>query len=135
MIQRVQTIWLLLAATGALLTLKFPIYSGQQANGLFGELNGQSGFMQIALTIAVSLLAVLCIFLYKNRSKQGLLTLGALALQILQLILLYSKTAEYTQGNYSLTAIIYLVIPVFFVLAWLGIRKDEKLVRSMDRLR
>lgn len=135
MLQRVQTIWLLLAATAALLTLKFPIYSGQQENGVFGELNGQSDFVLIVLTIAVSLLAVVCIFLYKNRSKQSLLTLGALALQVLQLILLYAKTAKYTQGNYSLTAIIYLLIPVFFVLAWLGIRKDEKLVRSMDRLR
>lgn len=135
MIQRIQTIWLLLAAAGSLLTLKFPIYSGQQADGLFGELNGQSGFLHLLLTVGVALLALMGIFLYKKRKTQALVALGGLALQLLQLVLLYTKTADYTQGNYSLTAVIYLLTPVFFVLAWLGIRKDEKLVRSMDRLR
>jgi hypothetical protein len=42
---------------------------------------------------------------------------------------------KYIQGNYTLTSILSFIIPLFFILAWLGIRKDEKLIKSMDRLR
>lgn len=135
MIQRIQTVWLLLAAVVTLLTLKFPFYSGQQENGLFAELNGTSGFFPFAITIATTVLALVCIFLYKNRKTQAWVALSALALQLLQLVLLYNKTHVFIQGNFSLSALLYLLAPVFFVFAWMGIRRDEKLVRSMDRLR
>jgi hypothetical protein len=35
----------------------------------------------------------------------------------------------------TLGAVIYFAIPVFLLLALWGIRKDEKLIKSMDRLR
>ena len=35
----------------------------------------------------------------------------------------------------TLSAVIYFAIPIFLLLAFLSIRKDEKLIKSLDRLR
>ncbi len=135
MIQRIQSIWLLLAAAGALSSLKLSFYSGSKQNGVFEELNGSTGFFLLILTVAVALTALITIFLFKNRKLQMQITWLGLLLQAGCIAFLISKTNEFTQGNYSLTAICTFAVPVFFLLAWLGIRKDDKLVKSMDRLR
>ena len=135
MIQRVQTIWLLLAAGASLASLKFPFYSGSKENGLFEEVSGSTGFLLLIISIAVALAALVAIFLFKNRKLQKQISWLGLLLQIITLVLLFSKTKPFTQGNFSLTSILSFSIPIFFMLAWLSIRKDDKLVRSMDRLR
>lgn len=135
MIQRIQSIWLLLAGGSALASLKFSFYSGSKANGVFEELNSATGFLLLILTVAVALTAFITIFLFKNRKLQMKLTWLGLILQIAGIAVLVSKTNEFTQGNYSLTALFAFVVPVLFLLAWMGIRKDDKLVKSMDRLR
>jgi hypothetical protein len=63
------------------------------------------------------------------------LTLAGLVAQLVVLFLYIQQTATFTEGTYTLTSIFSFVIPVFFILAILGIRKDEKLIKSMDRLR
>jgi hypothetical protein len=42
---------------------------------------------------------------------------------------------KFTTGTYSLTSLLYLAVPVCLFLAARGIRKDDKLVKSLDRLR
>jgi hypothetical protein len=42
---------------------------------------------------------------------------------------------KFTSGNMALTSVFALAIPVFLLLAISGIWKDEKLVKSLDRLR
>jgi hypothetical protein len=39
------------------------------------------------------------------------------------------------EGNYDLTASIAIVVPVLIILAIRGIYRDQKLVKSLDRLR
>lgn len=63
------------------------------------------------------------------------LTLAAAGLSIINLIIYYMETKKFESGTYSLTAILSLAIPVLLVLAARGIWKDEKLVKSVDRLR
>lgn len=135
MIQRVQTIWLLLAAASSIASIKLPFFSGLKANNLFEKLNGSSYFLLLILSVAVALIALAAVFLFKNRKLQVQLSLVGLFLQLVTLVVYYQQTKTFLQGNYSLTAVFSLVIPVFFILAWLGIRKDEKLIKSMDRLR
>ena len=135
MIQRIQSIWLLLAAAASFASLKLTFYSGYKSNNLFEELKGSSNFLLMILSVAVGLLALITIFLFKNRKLQLRLTLLGIVLQAAVLLLYFQQTKNYLQGNYTLTSAISFIIPVFFILAWLGIRKDEKLIKRMDRLR
>jgi hypothetical protein len=134
MIQRIQTIWLLLAVACTLASLKFSFYSGSTEKG-FEELNTASGFLLLLLTVATALTAAIIVFLFKKRKLQMQLSWLGIVLQSSVIGLLISKTNDFTQGNFSLTSLFAFVVPVFFLLAWIGIRKDEKLVKSMDRLR
>lgn len=135
MIQRIQTIWLLLVATASLLSLKFSFYSGVKENNVFAQLNGSTVFILLILSVAVALLALATIFLFKNRKLQSQLSLLGFLLQLIVVVLYFLETKKFVEGNYALTAVLTLIVPVFFILAWMGIRKDEKLIKSMDRLR
>ncbi len=135
MIQRIQSIWLLLAGAGSLATLKLSFYSGNKDNSLFEELNGTSHFFLLILAVAVALAAFAALFLFKTRKLQTQLCLLGLLLQIGALVLYFLQTQKYVQGSFTLTSAVSFVIPVFFILAIIGIRKDEKLIKSMDRLR
>lgn len=135
MIQRIQTIWLLLAATASLLSLKFSFYSGMKDNNVFTQLNGLSVFVLLILSVAVALLALATIFLFKNRKLQTQLSILGFLLQVIAVVIYFLETEKFVEGNYALTAILTLTVPVFFILAWMGIRKDEKLIKSMNRLR
>ncbi len=135
MIQRIQSIWLLLAAAAALATLKFSFYSGVKENNVFAELNGTAHFLLLILTVTVALAAVVGIFLFKNRKLQMQMCLLGLLLQIAVVFFYINQTQKFVQGTFSLTSALTFFIPIFFFLALLGIRKDEKLIKSMDRLR
>jgi hypothetical protein len=140
MIQRIQTIWLLLAAAAAFLSLKFPFYTGefagQTATGYVG-LTGQSTILLTILISGVGLAALISIFLYKNRKLQSRIVLLALMVSLVNLVLLFLEARDFETGKgaYSLTAALSFAVPVFLFLAMRGIRKDEKLVKSLDRLR
>jgi drug/metabolite transporter (DMT)-like permease len=135
MIQRIQTIWLLLAAAASLATLKFSFYSGVKDNNLYSELNGTANFALLLISVAVALAAAAAIFLYKNRKLQLQICLLGILLQIAAIVIYFIQVKKYTNGNFTITSVLTFLIPVLFILALLGIRKDEKLIKSMDRLR
>jgi len=135
MIQRIQTLWLLIAAVATFLTLKFSFFSGTIADGSFQELNALKYIPILLLTATTGVLSAVTIFLYKNRKLQFRLNLAALVISLLTIYLYYRQTLDFTQGNYNLTAIFSLVVPVFLILSARGIYKDEKLIKSLDRLR
>ncbi len=135
MIQRIQSIWLLFAAIFSLATLKFSFYSGNKDNKLFAELNGTSYFLLLILAVAVALSSLFAIFLFKNRKLQMRLALLGFLLQVIAVVVYFLQTKQYREGSFTLTSVLSFAIPVFFILAWMGIRKDDKLVKSMDRLR
>jgi hypothetical protein len=137
MLQRIQTIWLVLAGVAALLTLKLPYYSGMQQPPLpYVELNGISGGVLITLvTILLAVLAFTIIALYKNRTLQLRLCVAGIALEALLIFLYYRQVSTYIQGTYALSSLLHMGIILFFVLAARGINNDEKLIRNSDRLR
>lgn len=135
MIQRIQTIWLLLAAAASLAALKFSFYSGLNKDSLFTNLNGLSNFLLLIATVAVALAAIISIILFKNRKRQIQVVVVGLLLQAGVLVYYFLQTQQYKEGNYNLSSILSFAVPVFFILALMGIRKDEKIIKSMDRLR
>jgi len=139
MIQRIQTIWLLLSALCAAFTYKFPFYSGNIIGKdniqRYEKLVASSNFLLLVLTALLIGGAIALIFLYKNRKQQFWLTMGAAGLSIINIIIYFSELKKFISGNISLAAVLAFAIPIFLLLAANGIWKDEKLVKSLDRLR
>lgn len=137
MIQRIQTLWLFLAGLSAFLTLKFPTYVGYlDSTKPYDELNGMNGgLLLLTLTVLAGLLAWVGIGLFRNRKMQSYICIAGILAQAVLFYMYYLKTASYKDGAFSLTAVLHLLVILFFLLAFSGIRKDEKLVRESDRLR
>ena len=139
MLQRMQSVWLLLAALSAFLTIKFSFYSGNIETAgqpsSFQYLTAGFNILILIITIALVCIASIDIFLYKNRKLQARLAILGILLSLLNIFLYFKQIPKFAIGNYDLTAILVFLIPVFFFLATRGIFKDQKLVKSLDRLR
>jgi hypothetical protein len=139
MIQRFQSLWLLLAAIFAFLSFKLPFYSGSKlTNGVAQpdvRLDAASQILILILAGAVILLCFIALFLYKDRKKQLTMTIINIILSIALLAVYFSQIQKFQTGVLSLSCIFTLAIPIFLFLAARGIWKDEKLVKSLDRLR
>ena len=139
MLQRMQTIWLLLAAICAFLTIRLSFFSGnfetpgQMAS--FQYLTASFNNLILIITIALVCIAMIDIFLYKNRKLQARLAILAILLSVLNIFLYYKQAQRFIVGNYDLTAVLAIALPVFFFLAFRGIYKDQRLMKSLDRLR
>ena len=136
MIQRIQTIYLLLAfvVTG-ILPFVFPLWTMSDGKDYF--------FMQNQIYVIVSglstTLTLLSIVSYKKRQNQ--FVIGRLNI-ILNLILLglfvyrlLTLSGETTVSEKVIGMFLPIVAIVFLVLANKAIKKDEDLVKSVDRLR
>jgi len=136
MIQRIQSIWLLLASACAFVSLKFSFYSGTDSKGLASQfLTGSSDFILLLFTVVIGVLALFTIFMYKNRVQQLRLCILGILLEAILIFLYYRQLSTFTNGTYSLTSVLQLGVIVFFILAARGISKDQKLVKESDRLR
>ena len=140
MIQRQQTLWLLLATAAAILSFMFPFVTGielvdKTAMEKTAEIVAGSNFFVLLLTIASAALSTITIFLFKNRKQQlwlcllGIvITMGIIALYIIQM-------NKLTHSTIALFAVLPFVILASYFLAFRNIRKDEKLIKSLDKLR
>lgn len=136
MLQRIQSIWLLLASLCAFLTLKLPTYSGTTPNGIpSSELMGMPNFLLTVVTVIIGVLALITIFLYSNRKLQFRFCLLGIILEILLIVLYYTEIKKYMEGTYSLTSILHVCVLLFFFLASKGINNDDKIMRESNRLR
>lgn len=135
MIQRVQTLWLLAASICGFASLKMPYYVGSVGTAPAEEFTAMSNIFLLILTVAAAIVALVDIFLYNNRPLQLKIALAGLAVSVLNIVLYIVYTKKYDTGAIALGAVFSFAIPIFFLMAILGINKDEKLVKSVDRLR
>ena len=136
MIQRIQSVWLLLAAIAVFLTIKFPFYSGRtSADGSFHELTGTTSLWILILSCVLGTCIVITIFLFKQRKIQMRITLLCLLGEILLLYLYIRQINHYEQGNFALWFVLHPAIIILLILAARGIYRDAKLIRESNRLR
>lgn len=138
MIQRIQTLWLFLIALLAVWLFFVPV---------MGKLDVESPtvfpfsdlftYSFIAGNGLIAFLSLTNIFLYKNRSLQIKICYG-----IFFLLILLCAVIGYELRSFQMSDIVFkysITFPViafiFDILAVQSIKKDEKLVRSLDRLR
>ncbi|MCB0649757.1 MAG: DUF4293 domain-containing protein [Saprospiraceae bacterium] len=146
MIQRIQSVFLLLATGSAFGLFGLPFAKTDVAvagSSLFSDqiYNILDDTVVLALFCAAGILAFLAIFLFKNRNLQSrlallsiLVMLGGIGWAIYQFSLdAAAKGAEVIHYSAGIT-LPFLGI-IFAALAARFIKKDDKLVKSMDRLR
>lgn len=157
MIQRIQSVFLFLVMLAMTLMLFFPLWSKQNpATGarasltittLLHQADGQTLHKQNVIYLGIGavvavVLAGISLFSYKNRSMQVMInlinTLILTAILIAEVWLSFQGekffSAE-TKGAYGLGFYMPGVALICNALANRFIRRDEMLVRSMDRLR
>ena len=128
MIQRIQSIWLLLAAVFAALTFVLPFAIGTI------EVNAKTSTWLTIVAAFAGAIAFVDIFLFNNRKLQLRLCIVGILLSLILLGLSFWEMSKIS-GTLALSCLIYFAILGLFIMAANGIRKDEKLIKSMDRLR
>jgi peptidoglycan/LPS O-acetylase OafA/YrhL len=143
MIQRIQTIFLLLASGAALSLFALPLATTSEAKAdsvLFADaaFNIQDGPVMMGAFALAGLLLLVTIFLFNNRKLQMTLTKVGLLLTGVGIgvgAFYLSKDQAVDVAEPALGVALPLLVVIFAYLAHRYINKDEKLVRSVDRLR
>ena len=103
MIQRIQTVWLVLVALCAAFTFKYPFYSGNMIGKdnipRYEKLVASSNFLLLIFTALLIGGAIAIIFLYKNRKQQLWLTITAAGLSIINIIIYFTQLKIFISGN------------------------------------
>ena len=136
MIQRQQTLWLILATACAFFSFEWPFFTGTKLVNPAERvvLDAASNLFLILFTGASLVLSLVAIFFFKDRKLQSRLCLIGVALSFLILLLYYLEIKKLA-GTLSLSSIVVFVIPICYFMAFRGVRKDQKLVKSLDKLR
>lgn len=143
MIQRIQTIFLFLAGGTSFGLFGLPFANTaevQTDSALFADaaFNLQDNPILMGIFAACGLLLILTIFLFNNRKLQMKLTLLGLVLAIIGVGMggyYLSQDAALNIAQPAAGAALPILTFVFAILAHRSINKDEKLVKSVDRLR
>ncbi|WP_448700508.1 DUF4293 domain-containing protein [Mucilaginibacter sp. AW1-3] len=155
MIQRVQSIFFLFASLALLALFFFPLVHGVNVSGVVENIkidgvyqivNGQpartvSFLMLTIATVVLAVVPIIALFMFSNRKLQLALAYGGI-LAIIGLSFWMSQTVQgilngitLRTDNYGIGMLLSSVSIVFLLGAARGIKKDEKLIKSADRLR
>ena len=155
MLQRIQSIYLLLAALAILALFLFPLAHNVYVDGtpinimVTGTYQDAGGQQQLrdhftaltAVTAVVGLLPLIIIFLYKNRKRQIAFCYGVILVIIAYSFWLAQAAKTVTGGvmldvkNFGIGLFLCPISIVLLILAIKNIQRDEKLIKSADRLR
>ena len=139
MLQRKQTLWLLLAVIASVLSFKFPFLTGTKIIKTIPtagtELSAGSNFLLLILSGAAALTAAVTIFLFKDRKLQTRLCILGILISLGVIVLFFMQRQEFEKSTLALFCILPFITLISYLMALQGIRKDEKLVKSLDKLR
>lgn len=146
MIQRIQSIFLLLLAVSIGLLFVWPIATSSQKDAyLFadGQYSVEDNTVLMLLTALCAVLAIGAIFLFRNRGLQlrmtYLATVCSILIPLVAILIYLNDTKNSAVPANTIDDQVGAYLPVlgilFGILAARAIRKDDKLVKSMDRLR
>ena len=131
MIQRIQSIYLLVAAISmSLISFKVPVYALNET--LF---MAQDDTKMFVLTIVGAIFSLLGLFMFKNRKFQMKLIRLTVLIQMIigiRIFMLFNKF-EVVLNNSFLFLMAFTLIAL--IMAYRGVKKDDDLVRSVDRIR
>lgn len=143
MIQRIQTVYLALASLctfGLLATDTAETDAPVAASELFADAHYTvtDDYVLLSAVVVAGIVALVAIFLFRTRKLQLRFSQASIFLVIVSLvygIMLWYNDNAAAQAEPEPGLALPILALVFAFLAGLNIRKDEKLVRSADRLR
>ncbi len=140
MIQRVQSIWLFLAALFTAASFKFSFFSGNKLNTTTNvkewiEFIASQNSIVMILAVAIAIASLISIFIYKDRKRQMLITLVTAIVAIIQIALYFNSKSAFTEASLNLGSLFSFATPILLFLAAKAIYSDEKMVKNADRLR
>lgn len=141
MIQRIQTLWLFLATLLNAGVFYFDLYHGYIGQTLVSLRVGPKIFL-VLIAIVMTALPLLAIFMFGNRKRQRSMAAVAIVATIAFITAVMGQVTPFLEANagiandtYWIGTVLPFISIVFLILAIMGINKDQKLVRSQDRLR
>lgn len=141
MIQRIQTLWLFLAGLGGLLTYKLPLWNCILNDSTTKAFYVKENLLLFVVIILASIVSFVTIFLFKNRNRQkwlcflGMLLSASIFGLEYYLIESFKDTHSFLESSWQIGAVLPVLMMILFFLAYLGILKDDKMVKSLDRIR
>lgn len=138
MIQRIQTIYLLLVAIACIAFFSIPAGVIQKPDGTVANWQILSILPVVIIVVIIAVVALAAIFMYKNRQNQMKLVLLNIIFSVVMIGVLGFELVQHigiAHYSFRLGIILPIFILLFNSLAYGSIKGDEKLVRSMDRLR
>lgn len=131
MIQRIQSIYLLVAAISmSLISFKVPVYNLNET--LFMAEDDTNMFV---LTIVGAIFSLLGLFMFKNRKFQMKLIRLTVLIQMIigiRIFMLFNKFEVVLNSSFLFLMAFTLIA---LIMAYRGVKKDDDLVRSVDRIR
>ncbi len=136
MIQRIQTLYLFLSVViSAGLIFVFHLWTNTEEVKVFATDN----YLYLGLFLASALLSLISIFSFKNRKSQFVMGRLNIILNFILLGILVYQSPKLPGETLFSEKGIGMLLPIFsivcLVLANKAIKKDEDLVKSVDRLR
>ena len=128
--QRIQTVFLGIAAIAAIVFLFLPI---AEKDAIL--LLAKGDIIVTSLCIAITLIALFAISQFKDRKLQLKLCLINVVLSFALMAASFIAATRFGNENFLIALGIPLVILITTVFARRNIKKDEDLVKSMDRFR
>ena len=139
MIQRIQSLYLLTATLLQTLLFVLPFATAEKAaEGPFmdGDFDLYDNILLLSILIASAAFSFICIFLYKNRKLQMNVSLGIIVLSIILTgLAAYFSFGTAVAASFGIGLFIPIIAILFSFLAYRGIKSDEDLVKSSNRLR
>ena len=99
MIQRIQTLWLLIVAIAAFATYTLTLYIGKIADGTEKIFQLADDFLLVIIIIALGILAIICLLLFKNRKLQFKLSVFGVIFSVGFLFLEYLRVEDFKKNN------------------------------------
>ena len=136
MIQRIQTVYLIIAAVIAGgLPFVFSLWTNSEGAEVFAK----DEITYLGLFAGSAVMSIIAIFMFKNRQSQFVLDRLNIILNFILLgLFVYrslSLSGETEVSEKGIGILLPILSIVFLVLANKAIKKDEDLVKSVDRLR
>jgi dipeptide/tripeptide permease len=142
MLQRKQSLWLLIAALLNAGVFYFGLYRYHIIeNGVDTprQIRVNDHLPSLLIALVMTLLPLVTIFMFRARKRQLTLCFVSILAVCSFITIALQRTknlnAVPASESYWIGTVLPVVSIVFLIMAMIGIRKDEKLVRSVDRLR
>jgi protein-S-isoprenylcysteine O-methyltransferase Ste14 len=135
MLQRPQTLWILLSVITAVSSFEFPFVSfpvGSLPNES-SQIDAGSSMLLILLTSLSVALSGYTILSYTNLVRQKTLCWIGIILNVALLMSFLREWRNVPQAQLTVTSLLPAINPIFLLLAWYGIDKDQKMLKKLGK--